>query len=144
MPRTNNKEQIELTESEKRGLVNLVTDSKEVEESLSVFQSILNQIIADEDNSEYNADYYKDYYTEIMAKALHQELQKARQSWLREEIVKLEGMKNALVKRKEEIPSVAITQTIIYLYLSLIHITRSRRSLRRGPEGWGRGKVRQR
>lgn len=45
-------------------------DESVVEEPLSVFQSILNQIIVDEDNGEHNADYYKEYYTKIMNTAL--------------------------------------------------------------------------
>ena len=42
-----------------------------------------------------NKEYVRDYLTPKLHKLLHQELQQAHHNWLREEIVKLEGVKMA-------------------------------------------------
>lgn len=90
MSHTNNKEQIELTESEKRGLVNLVTDNKEVEEfykklgytlieiKSSVFREEESTFVFQTDNKNHTVNGSTILYDHAVT--LHQELQKARQS----------------------------------------------------------------
>lgn len=62
------------------------TNNKEVKGGV---EAIIEYVIKSRDD----LGVYNYVIRETLTKMLHQELQKARQSWLREEIVKLEGMK---------------------------------------------------